>query len=131
MSSLGPCKKGTLLMLSGPTDHLHIVMSDPVYYPESGHESILVVNITSIRGAHDETCVLLAGSHPFVRHPSYVSYRHAAILSSTRVSGGMAKGEIRSHESVSDELFERALAGFDVSRHVTPKIRRFLKNYAR
>jgi hypothetical protein len=122
-------RKGTLLILTGPVDHLHIVMNDPVYFPESGVEAVLLVNVTSVRGAHDDACVLSPGCHPFVRYQSFVSYRHAAIVSAVKLSNEIANGDISTDSPVDEELFGSIRAGFEKSKFVTPKVRRFLKNY--
>ncbi len=50
-------------------EHLFFVLSDPDAMNKS-----LCVNITSLQSFHDQTVVLKAGDHPFVRHDSAVLY---------------------------------------------------------
>lgn len=131
MTQYRPFRKGTLLMLSGPVGHLHIVMNDPVVFPETGLESILLVNISSWNGSRrcDDTCLIQAGEHPFVRHESYVVYGDSVIKSAEGVGDRVDQGEFTAHQDVSESLYNRVLAGYQVSPKVTPKIRRFIKNY--
>lgn len=122
-------RKGTLLILSGPTNHLHIVMNDPVYSNEHGYEGVLVVNISSIKPAiyHDPACVLLPACHPFVRWDSWVVYKEAAVFDAARLDTKVDAGEIVTHHPVSEEVYARVRAGFEISRHLPRKILRFLR----
>jgi hypothetical protein len=124
-------RKGTFFWLTGPVDHLHIIINDPVFCPEAGHELVVAVNITSMTERHDPACVLEAGCHPFITHPSYVFYRDASAFSATKLAAGVAAGEVRTHEAVDEALYEKVLEGFKVSRFVKPRIKRFLRNHAK
>lgn|SRR5690554_2074173 len=122
-------RRGTLLILTGPVDHLHIVMNDPVYWPERGAEMVLIVNISSIKEGiyHDPSCVLQPGCHPFVRVPSWTRYKDALISDAGRLGEKVDEGECRPMDPVSWGVYEAVRAGFDVSRHVTGSIKRFLR----
>ncbi|HBP5665941.1 TPA: hypothetical protein L6B10_16890 [Pseudomonas aeruginosa] len=124
-------RKGTLLILSGPVDHLHIVMNDPIYSHEHGWDGVLAVNISSVKDGifHDPTCVLTPGCHPFVVRDSWVVYREAVVMRCERLENKYQAGEIREHDPVSDGVFDRVRAGFDSSRMVSPKIHRFIRNH--
>lgn len=122
-------RKGTLLIPTGGTKHLHIVMNDPAYSPEFGDERVLIVNISTIKPdvPYDKTCELGVGCHDFVRHPSYVYYKEAVISLVPRIIEKCELGEIDLQQPVNDVLYERIFNGFNVSKHVTPKIKRYLK----
>jgi len=122
-------RRGTLLMLSGPVEHLHVVMNDPIFSGEHGKNSVLVVNVTSVKqGVYfDPTCVLTPGCHPFVNRESYVVYKHAVVLGVDRLVEGCAAGEVRPHQAASPDLFTTIRDGFDQSKHVHPKIARFIR----
>lgn len=126
-------RRGTLLILTGATHHLHIVMNDPVFSAEHSAHSILLVNISSVKEhvPYDATCVLDAGCHPFVKRQSYVSYAHAVVSNAGHVEVKMAAGEIIQKDDVSEDIFTRVLQGFFKSDQVTPKILRFMKNCMR
>lgn len=122
-------RKGTLLILSGPVEHLHIVMNDPVYSHEHGWDGVLAVNISSVKPGiyHDPSCIVQAGQHQFVSRDSWVVYREAAVMRCDRLEYKLASGEIRGHQTTTEELFANVRAGFDISRMVPQKIKRFIR----
>lgn len=122
-------KKGTLLILTGPVPHFHIVMNDPVFSGEHGKDTVLVVNISSVKPHvfHDPSCVLQAGCHAFVRHSSWVVYEGATVMDTARINEQVVSRDITTHDPASDELFEQVRKGFDCSPHLKPKIRRYIK----
>jgi len=124
-------QKGTFFYLTGPSNHLHIIINDPVFCPERGFEAVAAVNITSMTANHDPACILDVGCHPFIKHPSYVFYKDATVFSSTKLSTGIASGDISVDTPVTEELLKRVLDGFNTSKFVKPKIKRFLKNHAK
>lgn len=128
-----PLKKGTILVLSGPVEHLHFICSDPVFYPRNGKASFLAVNLSSINTGiyHDPTCVLTPGDHPFVHHNSYIYYAKADIFGEVTVAQQVAQGDIEVHQPCSDAVFTRILAGFAHSPHVRPVIRTFYERHCR
>lgn len=124
-------RKGTLLIPTGPVHHLHIVMNDPVFSPEYGDQRVLIVNISSIYPDryHDPACVLDGGCHPFVVRPSYVYYRQALVSSVPLLGERIEMGEIRAHHAVNDDVYGLVRQGFDLSPHVAPKIKRFMRHH--
>lgn len=124
-------RKGTLLMLSGAGNHLHVVMNDPVFFPEKGYEAVLLVNISSVKpnARFDNTCLIQAGEHPFVRHASYISYADAVVKNSEDLDQFVMQGEVIPRDAISEALYERVLNGFTSSPRVTCKIKRFIKHH--
>jgi hypothetical protein len=61
---------------SAAPQHLWVVISDPVQ--DDGQ--LVIVNFTSWLPGRDESCVLLKGDHPFIRHKTVVSYYDAKIV---------------------------------------------------
>lgn len=131
MTEYCPFRKGTLLVLSGPVNHLHIIMNDPVFFPEVGYNGVLLVNISSARPnkRFDPACLIEAGEHRFITHRSYVVYSDAVVKNADSVAQFVATGEFATHDPVEEHIHQRVLAGFDQSRRVKPKILRFIKNY--
>ncbi|MGM0832251.1 MAG: hypothetical protein ACQEUK_05385 [Pseudomonadota bacterium] len=131
MTEYCPFRKGTLLILSGPVNHLHIIMNDPVYYPERDYYGVLLVNISSVRPGrrYDRTCLIEAGEHPFIRHQSYVVYGDAVVKSADDISQFVSTGEFSARDPVDEINYQRVLEGFDRSPKVAPKIKRFIRNY--
>lgn len=124
-----PVRKGTLFIPSGGADHLHIVMNDPVFDPIAGHELVLAANVSTIYEgrAHDSSCVLNVGDHPFIRHPSYISYRHADLYRADGLAAKIASGEVTQGVDISEQIFQTILAGFNRSPFVLRKVERFIK----
>lgn len=124
-------RQGTLLILSGPVNHLHVVMNDPIFSHEHGYDGVLTVNITSLKQGlyHDPACVLAPGCHRFVNRDSWVVYEHAVVMDAARLDGKVDSGEVTPHDLMAVEIFNQVRAGFDVSRHVKQKIKRFLRNH--
>lgn len=118
-------------MLSGAVNHLHIVMNDPVFHPESDYEAVLLVNISTVKpnNRFDDACLIEPGEHPFVKVQSHVCYADAVIKSAEDLTQFVAIGEIIPKDDVSEVIYDRVLAGFGISRRVTPKIKRFVKQH--
>ena len=84
MTEFCPNAKATILAIAGKIDHLHIICTKQFFYKDTGAQSVLAVNVSSIRekGTYDGTCVLRAGDHPFITHDSYIRYKDAVVISS-------------------------------------------------
>lgn len=119
------------LISTGPCPHMTIVMNDPVFSPEHNSNAVLVVNISSVDedAPFDNACVLSSG-HPFIKRDSYVYYANAVVVNSERLEKNIDAGDGKVLEQISEEIFEKVCAGFRTSDHVTPKIKRFIKNCA-
>jgi hypothetical protein len=106
-------------------------MNDPLYSHEHGYEGVLVVNISSIKDQvfHDPACILQPNCHPFVNRPSWVVYKESVILDAARLDAKVDAGEILTRVPVEQPIFDAVRAGFDVSRHVMPKIKRFIRQH--
>ncbi|RLA18787.1 MAG: hypothetical protein DRQ56_06745 [Gammaproteobacteria bacterium] len=124
-------KGGTILIPSGPADHLHFVCCAPVLYPQLAKECLLLVNISTIDPSlsHDPACILSPGDHPFINRPSYVYYRKADIFGCASIAQELIDGTFTTHASASDEIINRVLAGFSESREVRPKPLAFYNKY--
>lgn len=122
-------QRGTLFILTGPVEHLHVVMNDPVHCGEINAMSVLVVNFSSVQqGAfHDSACVLQPGCHPFITRESWVVYKGATVLKVPRLEAQIIAGDVRPDNPVSQLVYDKVRAGFDVSDLVTPKISRYLR----
>lgn len=103
-------KKGTLLAPSGPVPHLFIICNDTCSLKAN-----LLINISSFYDGCDDTCVLNVGDHPFVRHQSYVFYAGAKIIKADGLQKGFQDGSLTPREPLGDAVFERVIAGINVS----------------
>lgn len=128
MKKFNPGEKATILYIAGKINHLHIICSQPFFNADTGASSVLAVNISSIRtdAAFDSTCILHVGDHPFIKHDSYVRYKDAVMMKVANIQAHIETGEIKVLENVSNEVFQRVLAGFTKSIYTKTKIKKIV-----
>ncbi len=124
-----PYRKGTVLAPSGPHNHLHIICSDPIYNKEFGCDCVLVVNICSVptSGKHDSACVLQAGEHSFIKHPSYLLYRLSVLWRVPVLCNKVDSGEYITYDDINEATFKKIIQGFSVSDFTPFKVVRFME----
>lgn len=122
-----PVRKGTILIPSGRANHLSIICCDPVYYPRTLTDSVLIVNISTVSNMPhvDHTCILSVGEHPFIHHDSFVFYNKADIYSVNSLVDNVTNGNFVCHEPCSEAVFAKILSGFDVSKSLSYKVKQF------
>ncbi|GGE11194.1 hypothetical protein GCM10011390_32790 [Aureimonas endophytica] len=119
-------KKGTLLIVSGPRHdpdrkHLHVICNDP-----DAEGRVLIVGICSVTAApHDETCILAAHEHDFLRHPSYVLYARAEIVLAAALANGIGQGVIAIHSAMNGQTFLKVAKGLCRSPQTPRKIKAY------
>lgn len=120
---------GTVLASTGSIDHLHIICSDPSFYPQIGAIGVLVVNITSVKPntTYDQTVVLHHGAHPFIVHDSYVLYAQAVVWKLETIEKRIESGEIIPQEPLNEPYISNVISGFFKSPFVPRKILKFCK----
>ena len=133
MAGYEPVKKGAILIPTGPTDHLHIICCDPIFYPVINKDCILLVNISSVDEDmyYDNTCILNIGDHPFIKHPSYVFYKKAVIYGVESICRNVDEGNFFIHHPTNEAVYQRIIAGFEASSEVRGKIKRFYDKYCK
>lgn len=82
----------------------------------------LLVNITSIKENkfYDKTCIVGNGDHPFLKHDSYVAYKHADCRSSAAIQRCLSSGQFIQQEAIGPDMMEKVLAGFHESLFTSP-----------
>ena len=122
---------GTVLAYTGATPHLHIVCSDPVFYPQIAGVGVLVVNISSVKPGvpYDRTCILHQGEHPFISHDSFVVYAQAVIWKLESVERRIETGEISPHSHLEEPYISEVIEGFYKSPKVARQILKFCKSH--
>jgi hypothetical protein len=122
-------RKGSLFIVTGPNEHLHVIMNDPVDYSKKGGPTVLLVNFCTFdgNGTHDSTCLLNVGDHPFISHPTYVAYEHACLKLVQPLIAGIGDRRIRSTDPVSERVYERILDGLKKSSRVAQGISAFVR----
>ncbi len=95
--------------------HLWVILSEPAL----DEDHILIVNFTTLRSDSDRACVLNAGEHPFVKHPTCVNYRGAKVVSRAQIDTLLQKGLLTNHAAVSSALLQRMREGAADSERMT------------
>lgn len=116
----------TLLVPSGPHgNHLFIVLNNPKDFDGYLNSSLLVGISTIKTTKYDNTCVLKAGVHSFIKNDSYVVYRDTRIERVENLIQGITSNTFIPHEPVSGEILAYVRNGLFESKH-TPN---YLKNF--
>lgn len=129
MKDFEPWKRNTILSVAGKTNHLHIICTEPFFNKETGEMSVLAVNISSVRegSPYDDTCILHAGDHPFVKHDSYVRYRDAVAMRVSRIRFAIETQEISVLDRLDDDIFPKLLGDFKNQSKQKQKLRKCLR----
>lgn len=115
---------GTLLVPSGETHHLFVILNTPADFETYPPQSCVLVSFSTIRqGPYDVTCVVQPGVHPFIREPSFVAYRHTRMETSAVLAQRADAGVYIPREPASDELRRDLIAGL----YASPLTPRYLK----
>jgi hypothetical protein len=95
---------------SAGTEHLWIIITEP-----DAEGKAVAVSITTQRSHSETTVTLNIGEHPFIKHPSVISYKHASIVDVKAVLTAMQRRPqqyvFRSHAPCTPELLEKIRAG--------------------
>lgn len=123
------CAGATLLMPSGSQgNHLYVVLNDPCPFENYGSQpSVILVNLSSIKDGlpYDRTCVLPAGTHPFIKRDSFVFYRNARIEPAAHVVQLVERKVFVAHQSVSAEVLQAVIDGLYQSPFTKREFKRF------
>ena len=106
-------------------NHLGIVLTKP-RENEGGTTEILLVKVTSVRPyvPHDKSCILVAGDHPMINHPSYIYYAQAKKYDVEIIKSGY-RNTFKNYGFLEESVLQRVTEGLITSPQ-TPNI---LKNY--
>jgi len=108
------------LVPSGPAgNHLFFVISGPSVldgYGSSPHVITACICTLDVDIPHDAACILQPGDHPFIQHPSYVSYRHMRVDPVAHVDQMLVKNLWQAHIDCAATLHQRITAGVCASR---------------
>lgn len=120
-----PYKNGTLLIPSGNSEHLFVIVTDVC--PAGSH---LLVNFCSIKPQvrYDATCIVNPGEHPFIKHPSYMLYRMAEIQPAARLTKMVEGWMYKPGEDATDALVAKIRAGVAASRFTPQRIVDYCNN---
>ncbi|MDC0920039.1 hypothetical protein OAQ81_01815 [Candidatus Thioglobus sp.] len=116
-----PLPRATLLLAtpkSGKDDlkHLFIILTNA-----NQDDDVLIVNISSLSNRCDDTCILNSSDHSFIKHKSYIAYKHSNIIKVDKLESLV----IKQYEPINIEIFNKICSGLLKSKHTSPKIKKF------
>jgi hypothetical protein len=105
-------------------NHPWIIINDPAQHGGLA----LYVNITSLRGGRfdDLTCVLQAGEHISISHPSYIRFDGAAAVLVSELDKAECRRLIRRGAKASPALLEKVRRAAFVAQRLKEKFRKIL-----
>lgn len=106
-------------------DHLWIVISAPAI--DGGVLVVACVSITTNAPWKDQTCVLNAGEHSFVRHETVVGYNRAELRNASQIAQAIASGQLIADDDVAPALLTRIQNGALKSARTPNLVKDFLR----
>lgn len=94
--------------------HLWVVISAPT--PQN---RLAIVNLTTRRPPCDDSCILQARDHPFLRHESIVFYARARLADADILDGNLSGGLYSPRDPVTVGLLRRIQDGALVSPYTS------------
>jgi hypothetical protein len=119
----------------GPARHLNVIITEP-----TEDMNYLVVPVTTYyedRNGHpipgqDDSCILKTGSHPFIKHTSYVRYKNARKMSYVEIFNGLKKGILIRKEDMDPAVVQDMQRGAEetpfLPKEFIPFFKYFLKD---
>jgi hypothetical protein len=84
-------------------DHLWMVISDPAIDPDH----VVIVFFLSWQQNYDQSCIIQANEHPFVKHPTCVEYPGVKITTNLKLDDAVADGRLKMKDPLSPALLEK------------------------
>jgi hypothetical protein len=104
--------------------HLWVVATEP---NQEGH--VCTVSFTSLRGAKDQTVILLKHEHTFVKWDTSIAYALAEITTCDAIQDRLDCGLAKIHTDLDAAIVKLILDGFIASDFTKNRIRDFVKAY--
>lgn len=121
------CKKGTILIPSGPyhdpgRKHLFVICSDV----DGEGKQVIVPVCTWTNDLCDGTCKLQSHEHPFLDRLSYIRYRESDIVPYENLILGLESRNFILKEEMNSQTFLKISKGFCISLQTPRKIKKYL-----
>ena len=105
-------------------EHLWVIVTEP-----NAEGQFVVVNFNSLRGAKDQTVILFAREHEFVRHDTCVNYTRAQLTDKTTVQSWLDRGSAKMHRPLRPDVLKLILDSFSPSDLTKKRIVDFIRAY--
>lgn len=116
----------------GPTRHLNVIITEP-----TEDMNYLVVPVTTYHEdaegrpipGQDDSCILKAGSHSFIKHKSYVRYKNARQMSALEILIGIQKGLLIKKDDMNPTIVQDMQRGAEESPFLPKEFIPFFKYF--
>jgi len=108
---------------TGDTGHYFIILTSPSVEGDS-----LLVPICTIRGRHDNTCLLGVGDHAYIKQPSFVMYARMEIYKSAYITKQVVDDAFGYCGPVEARCFAYVCAGVEKSPFSSPKLKSYYRD---
>ncbi len=117
-----PHRGGTLLIPSGPSKHLFVILTDRC---QDGMH--LLVSLSTIKPGrfHDNACIVEPGEHRFVKRPSFIEYRRPRRDTASHLVTCVNGWTFTPHDDVTDAVFKRICHGIHESKFIPQGMKRY------
>ncbi len=105
-------------------EHLWIVATNP-----NTDGLVAVVNLTSLKGAKDQTVVFRKGEHPFIKWDTSVNYALADLVQVSKLEQYVNSGRAKLREDLPSNLVALLLDGFTASDFTKNRVVAFIRLY--
>ena len=89
----------------------------------------VIVSLTSLRGSKDQTVILFAREHDFVRHDTCVHYASAELSDSARLQSWLDRHAAQMHRPMRPDILKLIGDGFAASDFTKKRIVEFIRAY--
>jgi hypothetical protein len=104
-------------------NHLWAVISDPLM---DVADPVVIVSFTTYKEGKDPTCILQAGDHPFIRHPTTVHYIGALDVSNSGLEARANRSELILQGPLNPHVLHRIRHGAAESPFIPEGCRKIL-----
>jgi hypothetical protein len=115
----------------GKIRHLNIVITEP-----DDDNYVLVVPVCTYREkdgkpflGQDDSCLLPAGCHPFIKEKSYIRYQNAIAMSLIDIFNGLNKGQLLKKPDFDNRFVQDMQRGAEESIFLPEKLKRFFEYF--
>jgi len=115
----------------GEIRHLNVIITEP-----DDDNNVLVVPVCTYRekngipfNGQDDSCILPAGCHPFIKEKSYVRYRNALAMCLVDIFNGLNKGRLIKQADFDIRFVQDMQKGAEESVSIPEKLKRFFEHF--
>ncbi len=105
-------------------EHLWVIATDP-----GPDDLFVIVSLTTLREAKDQTVVFRKDEHQFLKHDTCVCYGLAEMTDSTKLQSFLDRKSARMYKDLAPTLLALLLDGFAASDFTKNRIRDFVRSY--